>query len=126
MSLSFTISAGPYSGVILGSESHGTHDHILPSQIRDSPKLEDQVPVFITLTNRVVRLYTQALGVSYDSQGYGGSIQPRLHTGWNKPWNFRGNINPMSLSDKKVLLTWVPLGNFESCLFESKRETFQK
>jgi hypothetical protein len=36
------------SAVILGSESRGTHDHILPSQIRDSPNLEDQVLVFIS------------------------------------------------------------------------------
>jgi hypothetical protein len=36
------------SAVILRSESHGTHDHILLSQIRDSPNLEGQVPVFIS------------------------------------------------------------------------------
>jgi hypothetical protein len=36
------------SAVILGSESRGTHDHILLSQIRDSPDLEGQVPVFIS------------------------------------------------------------------------------
>jgi hypothetical protein len=35
------------SAVILGSESRGTGDHILLSQIRDSPNLEGQVPVFI-------------------------------------------------------------------------------
>jgi hypothetical protein len=35
------------SAVLLGSESRGTHDHILLSQIRDSPNLECQVPVFI-------------------------------------------------------------------------------
>jgi hypothetical protein len=34
--LSFTIAAGFASVVILGSESRGTHDHILLSQIRDS------------------------------------------------------------------------------------------
>jgi hypothetical protein len=33
---------------ILMSESRGTHDHILLSQIRDSPNLEGQVPVFIS------------------------------------------------------------------------------
>jgi hypothetical protein len=33
------------SAVILGSESRGTRDHILLSQVRDSPKLEDQVPI---------------------------------------------------------------------------------
>jgi hypothetical protein len=32
------------STVILGSESPGTHDHILLSQIRNSPNLEGQVP----------------------------------------------------------------------------------
>jgi hypothetical protein len=36
------------SASIIGSESRGTHDLILLSQIRDSPNLEGQVPVFIT------------------------------------------------------------------------------
>jgi hypothetical protein len=69
------------SAVILRSESRATHDHILVSQIRDSPNLEGQIPVFISLRNRVVRLYPQALGsvhvASYDLQGYGGGIRPR-------------------------------------------------
>jgi hypothetical protein len=34
------------SAVFLGSESRGIHDHILLFQIRDSPNLEGQVPVF--------------------------------------------------------------------------------
>jgi hypothetical protein len=34
------------SAVILGSESHRTHDHMLLSQIRDSCNLEGQVPIF--------------------------------------------------------------------------------
>jgi hypothetical protein len=42
------------STVILGSESRGTHDHILLSLIGDSPSV-----------------------ASYDSQGYGGRIRPR-------------------------------------------------
>jgi hypothetical protein len=50
------------SAVILSSESRGTHDHILPSQIRDSPNLEGQVRVFIYPRNRVAQLYPQALG----------------------------------------------------------------
>jgi hypothetical protein len=66
------------SAVILRSESRGTHNHILLSQIRDSPNLEDQVPVFISPRTRVAWLYPQALGslyvASYDSQGYGGVI----------------------------------------------------
>jgi hypothetical protein len=73
------------SAVILGSESHGTRDHILLPQIRDSPNLEGQVHIFISPKNRVARLYPQALGslfvVSYDSQGYGGGIRTRVHTG---------------------------------------------
>jgi hypothetical protein len=64
--------------VILQSESRRTHDYILLSQIRDSPNLEGQVPVFISHRNRVAQLYPQALGslfiASCDSQGYGGSI----------------------------------------------------
>jgi hypothetical protein len=60
------------SAVILRSESRGTHDHILLSQIRDSPNLEGQVPVFISPRNRMILLYPQALGflfvASYDSK----------------------------------------------------------
>jgi hypothetical protein len=36
------------SAVILASESPMTHDHILLSQIRDSPNLKYQVPVFMS------------------------------------------------------------------------------
>jgi hypothetical protein len=76
---------GLASAVTLWSESLGTRDHILLSQIRDSPNLEGQVPVFISPRKRVVQLYPQALGslfvASYDSQGYDGGIRPRLHTG---------------------------------------------
>jgi hypothetical protein len=45
------------SAVILGSESHRTHDHILVSPIWDSPSLEGQVPVFVSPRNRVAQLY---------------------------------------------------------------------
>jgi hypothetical protein len=73
------------SAVILGFESGGTHDHILFSQIRDSPNLECQVPIFMSLRKRVAQLYPQALGspfvTSYDTQGYGGGIRTRLHAG---------------------------------------------
>jgi hypothetical protein len=44
------------SAVILGSEYRGTRDHILLSQIRDSPKLEGQVRVFISPKIRVAQL----------------------------------------------------------------------
>jgi hypothetical protein len=69
----------------LESGSHGTHNHILLSQIRDSPKLKGQVPVFISPRKRVAQLYHQKLvsliAASYDSQGYGGGIWTRLHAG---------------------------------------------
>jgi hypothetical protein len=39
------------SAVILRSESRGFHNHILLSQIRDSPNVEGQVPVFIFTRN---------------------------------------------------------------------------
>jgi hypothetical protein len=85
MGLSLQLLLGLASAVILRSESHGTHDHILLSQIRYSPNPEDQVLVFISPRNKVARLYTQALGslfvASYDSQGYGGGIRPRLQNG---------------------------------------------
>jgi hypothetical protein len=74
------------SAVILRSESCGTHDHILLSQIRDSPNLQGQVPVYMSPNNRVAQLYPQVLGslfvTFYDSQGYGGGIRPHLYTGW--------------------------------------------
>jgi hypothetical protein len=47
---------GLASAVILRSESRGTHNHILLSQIRDTPNLEGQVPVFISPRNRVAQL----------------------------------------------------------------------
>jgi hypothetical protein len=50
------------SAVILRPESRGTHDRILLSQIRDTPNLKGQVPVFISPKNRVPQLYPQALG----------------------------------------------------------------
>jgi hypothetical protein len=71
------------SAVILRSESRGTHDRILLSQIRDSPNLEGQVPVFISPRNRVAKLYPLALGslfvAFYGSQGYGGDIRTRFY-----------------------------------------------
>jgi hypothetical protein len=42
--------------IILRSESRGTHDHILLSQIRDSPNLEGQVSVFLSPRKKVTRL----------------------------------------------------------------------
>jgi hypothetical protein len=43
------------SAFILKSESLMTHDHILPSQIRD-PQPGGQVPIFISPGNRAAQL----------------------------------------------------------------------
>jgi hypothetical protein len=87
MGLSFTIAAGLAIAVILWSESRGTHDQILLSQIRDFPNPEGQVPVFISSRNRMAQLYPQALRslfvASYDSQSYGGGIRTCPHTGYS-------------------------------------------
>jgi hypothetical protein len=75
------------STVILRSEFREVCDYILLSQNRNSHNLEGQVLVFISPRNRVARLYPEALGhlfiASYDSQGYGGGIWSRLHSGYS-------------------------------------------
>jgi hypothetical protein len=72
------------SAVILESEYRGTQDHILLPQIRNSPNLEDQIPMFTSPKNKVAQLYPQALDsfliASYDSQGYGGGGIPPAST----------------------------------------------
>jgi hypothetical protein len=93
------------SAVILGSESRGTHDHILKYQIRDFPNLKGHIPLFIFPRNRVAQLCPQALGslfiVSYDSQGYGGGIWTRLRTGLlvlYQNYFTTGGLSPISSS----------------------------
>jgi hypothetical protein len=55
------------------------------SALPPTPNLEDQVPVFISPSDRVTQLYPQAPGSLFvafcKSQGYGGGILTRLHTG---------------------------------------------
>jgi hypothetical protein len=81
--------------IILRFKFHRTHDHILLSQIRDSPKLQDQAPILMSPRNRVVQLHPQALGsffvASYDSQGCSGGIRPSLHAG-SSPSDFRVRV----------------------------------
>jgi hypothetical protein len=55
------------------------------SALRSIPNLEDQVSVFMSLSERIDQFYPQALGFTfvayYDSQGYGGGILTRPHAG---------------------------------------------
>jgi hypothetical protein len=55
--LSFTIAASPRQRSHSRVRVRGTHDHILLSQIRDSPIQEGHDPVFISSRNRVTQLY---------------------------------------------------------------------
>jgi hypothetical protein len=63
--------------VILRSESRGTQTTFYCLRFENPPTRR--------VSNRVARLYPRELGslfvASYDSQGYGGSIRPRLHRG---------------------------------------------
>jgi hypothetical protein len=66
--------------VFLGSESPGTHDYILSSQIQETLNLKGQVPVFIFPRNRRVQFYPQTLGslfvASYHFRRYGRDVLP--------------------------------------------------
>jgi hypothetical protein len=65
MGLLFTIAAGPRQRSHSQSESRGTLDHILLSQILDFPNLEGQVPVFISPRNRGGPVISPVTGFSF-------------------------------------------------------------
>jgi hypothetical protein len=71
------------SAIILGSGSRGTNDHILLSQIRDF--------LFVA---------------SYDSQGYRGSIRPRLHTGFDSSVKVRVRVTLRLTVSRSVSQCW--------------------
>jgi hypothetical protein len=71
------------SAVILGSQSRGTHDHILLSHIPDSPNLEGEVP-YIYLPGTGWPSYNPRNWVPFSSQSYGVGIRTRLHTGYSQ------------------------------------------
>jgi hypothetical protein len=88
--LPFTIAAGPRQLSHSRFEFDGTHDHILVSQIRDSPSLEGQVLVFISPRNRVAQSYPQALGslfvASCGSHGPHRNTVPLVLSVDSLPW----------------------------------------
>jgi hypothetical protein len=59
--LPFTVAVGPRQR-ILRSESRGSHDHLLLSDILDYSKPQGQVPVFISPRNRVAQLILPGTG----------------------------------------------------------------
>jgi hypothetical protein len=85
MGRSFTLLLPLASAVILRSEFRGTCDHILLSQIQDSPQPVGPGPCIYEPSDRMAQSYPQVLNslfdVSCDSPGYCGCIQTRLHAG---------------------------------------------
>jgi hypothetical protein len=89
MDLLFTIATEPCQCNHLRSESRGTHD-VFMSQIRNSSNLDGQVPVFTSRRNRVAQALGSIFVASYDSQGYGGGIRPRLPAVSLNPTRYMG------------------------------------
>jgi hypothetical protein len=115
------------SAVILRSESRENHDHILLSQIRDSPNLEGQVSVFISPRNTVVRLYPQALGspcvTSYGSVEVFDPTSTR-DTHWVAPVIFKitpqhGPIESIPVSIVVVHLLQLPSNGLHNTVFNA-------
>jgi hypothetical protein len=106
------------SAVILESESRGTHDHILLSQIRDCPHLEIQVPIYISARTGgpVISLGTGFLfRRSYDSQGYGGGIRTRRHVGFNPPSQVEVKVTLRLTVSQSVSLGVITPWHLRSC-----------
>jgi hypothetical protein len=65
----------------------------MSSAWRPTPNLEDQVPVFMSPSDRVAELCPQASGSLFfavnDSPGYGEDILARLHMSWKNRWVVR-------------------------------------
>jgi hypothetical protein len=121
MSLSFTIAACWPSPTQSFSylKPHGNHDHILLSQIRDSPNLVGQVPIFLSHRNTMARLYPQTMGslfvASYDSQGYGGVCRTPLYTAGLESSLYSLGVdlseNPAFISSSTVAMGALPGDN---------------
>jgi hypothetical protein len=119
--LSFTIASVPRQPVILGSESLGSHNHILFSQVLKSLNLDGQVLVFLSpMTPRHPGLLFVA---SYNYQGYGGVIGTRLQGRRSKLFTTDGQSVSISWYRAPLLDLWpditscrnVAVWNLRSC-----------
>jgi hypothetical protein len=73
------------SGVVLGSESSRTHDHISLSQIWDSHRLEGQVPVFIILEEQGGPIIPSGAGLNLWIQSQPSKVQVILRPTVSRP-----------------------------------------
>jgi hypothetical protein len=78
------------SAVILMSGSLGTHDHILLSQIRKSPNLEGQVPVYMSPGNTLARVLFSSPPTS--RRAVVEVFDPAFHLRVSLPFEFQTKI----------------------------------
>jgi general stress protein CsbA len=105
--------------VILRSESRGTHDHILLSQIRDSLNPEGQVPVFISPRNKMAQLYPQVLASLFVATKTRWTrwwltavmiqcVVKRTYVHFLSSWTLPAAIDP-ALSPPQTLVLWTTM-----------------
>jgi hypothetical protein len=101
----------------LGSSPAGLLTTVSDSRL---PNLEGQVPVFISPSNMVTQLYPQVLHslfvASYDSQGCGGGIRNRLHTGIKQWISSKLYIKLQSVPHRKHITSPLQSTTGKCCL----------
>jgi hypothetical protein len=100
------------SAVILMSESHGTHDHILLSQIRGSPKHGGPGPRINNPRNRVAWLYPTHWVPFHRLLRLAG--RPGLHTGFS-PQKVKVKVNQFVLATGPFRPTITEFFQLNSC-----------
>jgi hypothetical protein len=109
------------SAVIFGSESRGTHDSISLSHCRDSPNLEEQVPIYIPQEQGDPQLGSVFVA-SYDSQCYDGSIRTESTGVWLKTsctlswWSLRMSQRESTASNRSCIVHMCFYGGHLSML----------
>jgi hypothetical protein len=89
------------------------------------PTWRGRVPIFISPRNKVAQSCPQTLGsllvASYDSQGHGGCIRTRLHTGYSQInyvsplYNFGTNRIQMTTSNSSLIIPCLSVAA-ETCV----------
>jgi hypothetical protein len=92
------------SAIIFASDSSGTHDHILLTQIRDPPNVDGQVPVFISSKSRVAQLYPRHYVLS--------SSPPKIRISTRMVVVFEPTSTRATPTLSSCILFYTPLGVF--------------